>query len=169
VLQDKGIAAAVAFSGQVSVVPEYSQYDAGNEVRIHVDSHIEADGLHPWSVWWYSYFRFYDADTAELLADNYNIHGALPWTTHDEADEDFYQPIGRMPDRNLTVHVELYGFEGGAAPFVLCDMKDCLARLAGAPPPPPPPPEGEFPWKWVAIGSGVLVVAALLFRLRRGL
>jgi hypothetical protein len=169
VSSSKGIAAAVAFSGQlISVTPEYAEYDAGDEVRIHIKSHIEADGLHWYSFWWYSYFRFYDADTGELLADNYNIHGhgTAPLNPHDEVDEDFYQSIGRMPGKNLTVHVELYGFEGGSAPFVLCDIKNCLVPLKGVPPPPPPPPPEEFPWKWVAIGSGVLVLIAVLLKRR---
>lgn len=165
------ITADVAFSGQLlSVGPDYD-YNPGDEVHIHIQSHIEADGLPWYGVWWYSYFRVYDLDTEELLADNWNMHWSLPWNTHDEADEGFYQAIGQMPDRTLNLQVELYGNEGGTvvqSPLVLCDYKQCSVSLVNGapPPPPPPPPEGEFPWKWVAIGSGALVVVALLIKMR---
>ena len=164
----KGIAAATAFSGQlISVAPEHVEYYSGQNVRIHIQSHIEADGLPWYDVYWFSYFRVYDVDSEELLAEAKNRHWSLPWNTYDEADEDFYQPIGQMPNRTLNLQVELYGTLGWPSPFVLCDYKQCSVSLVnGGPPPPPPPPEGEFPWKWVAVGSGVLIVAALLFRLR---
>lgn len=159
----------VAFGGELlSVGPDYN-YNPGDEVYIHIQSHIEADGLPWYGVWWYSYFRVYDVDTEELLADNWNIHWSLPWNTYDEADEDFYQPIGQMPTRALNLQVELYGNEGGTVvqtPLVLCDYKQCSVLLADGESPPPPPQEGEFPWKWVAIGSGALVLVALLVKMR---
>lgn len=159
-------AAAVAFSGQlISVTPEYAEYDAGDEVRIHVKSHIEADGLHWYSFWWYTLFEIYDADTGELLVSNYNIHGhgTAPSNPHDEADEDFYQSIGKMPNRDFKVQIQLFGDEGAPSFPVLCDIKSISIPLTGGPPPTPPT---EFPWKWVAIGSGVVVLIAVLLKRR---
>jgi len=160
------ITADVAFSGQLlSVGPDYD-YNPGDEVYIHIQSHIEADGLPWYDVYWFSYFRVYDIDSEELLAEAKNRHWSLPWNTHDEADEDFYQAIGTMPDRALNLQVELYGTMGWPSPIVLCDYKQCSVLLANGVTPPPPPPEEEFPWKWVAVGSGALVLVALLVKMR---
>jgi len=159
-------AAAVAFSGQLtSVTPGQTSYNAGEEVILHIKSHVDADGLHWYSFWWYTEFVIYDADTGELLVDNWNIHGhgTAPSNPHDEADEDFYQSIGTMPDRDFKVQIQLFGCEGAPSPSILCDIKSISVPLTGGPPPTPPT---GFPWKWVAIGSGVFVLIAVLLKRR---
>jgi len=164
-------AAAVAFSGQlISVTPGQTSYNAGEEVILRIKSHVDADGLHWYSFWWYTLFEIYDADTGELLVDNWNIHGhgTAPSNPHDEVDEDFYQSIGKMPNRDFKVQIQLFGDEGevslpGIPPTfpILCDIKSISIPLTGG----PPPPTGS-PWKWVAIGSGVFVLIGVLLKRR---
>ena len=158
------IAQGEAFGGYlISVETEKSSYTSGEEVILHIKSHVEVDNLQPHDFFWYSCYAIYDRDTEELLKTGCNIHGhgSAPWYSHDEADDDFSMSIGAMPGKNLNGQVELFGHMGVIVPDVLIDIMPFTAALSGEP---SPPPEGAFPWKWVAMGGGGILVLMLLLK-----
>ena len=132
----------VAFSGELTRVdPAHSGgYYSGEEVKLIINAHIEADGLGWQEFWWSSCYKIFSQAGQELYSDC-RLHSTAPWTSHDEADDAFEASIGVMPGVPLVGQVELYGWRSGYPnkPKVLVDIKEFYVPLKGATPPPPPP------------------------------
>ena len=136
---------------------------SGSKRGVHIVSHADVSDLPIIvGVVWYTAYAIFDQDSGQQIGDiMFRAHNSAPWNTEDSADEDF---VFWLEGSNATnIQVEMYcsdgklGTPGGI--LVLCD----IATIGNWEEPSPPPPE-EFPWKWIAVGSGVAVLAVLLLR-----
>ena len=152
------------FSGYiVSVVPLLAGgYSPGEEARIRIKGHAERIGSPSYGLWWvwatnYKVFQSSGIPITEKTCG----HSIAPWTTHDYADDVVDISLGPMPETPIQGYVELWAGEPGGSPSVLVDTKNFLVPLYGV------SPEKEFPWKWVAVGSGIVIAAAIIIETLR--
>jgi len=165
--QDIAAIAATSWSGQIlTFEPMQPEYAPGEEVKLHIATHIEADDV-PWDVmFWCTCYMIFNRKTAEELYSDCNYHFKGPWPIDGEVDEDFVAPIGPMPNSPFTAHLELYGRTELWGTMVLLDIAEVYIPVTGAPPPPPPPP--RFPWQYLAIGGGIILGILVLSKAKGG-
>jgi len=135
---------------------------SGSKRGVHIISHAEVSGLPPVvGIIWYTAYAVFNLDTGQQIGDiMFRAHNSAPWNSEDSADEDFVFWLEGSSGYNLQI--EMYGSDGKFGTpggiLVLCDI-ETIGDSNGV----PPPPE-EFPWKWIAVGSGVAVLAVLLLK-----
>ena len=159
----KGQIKAAAFSGNITLL-EFDKpegYNPGDEVKLHIASHVEADGLRPYDLWWQTCYEIYNADSGEELTYTCHYHSTTPWSSHDMAEDDFWVNLGEMPATSFRAHIDLFGltYRLPGSAWILCDTKTVRVPLPGGYAP------STFPFVPVILGG--LGVGAIMIMARR--